>query len=316
MPRRERLDFKEAIHYVIVRGAGGRETFFETRIFGGSPSAPRQGAPHVSKFERLLAETRDECGTFLCAYCVQPNLAILVLQTAGAPLQAFMQRLCGRYARYLRRSEPAVGPAVFAARYSSKVVAPEYLPHAVRRTHRSPIDSGLCKQAVDYPFSSDRAYRGESVFLQINTSDVRVALEQKGYFGLRGYREFVKQAETPYVANLLSNGSPLDSRIVGDRVFVQKARQMAEHPPVPPDREQLIAGVANLLKCTPADLFSRTHVGTLGRALVAWYGVRSGTATLTEIGQWFSVTGASLGQAIRVQRPMRPDLFKLPEVPG
>jgi hypothetical protein len=99
-------------------------------------------------------------------------------------------------------------------------------------------------------------------------------------------------------------------------VFVQKARQLAAHSPAPPDRERLIANVASLLKCTAAEVFSPTHTGTLGRALVAWYGVRSGTATLTEIGRWFSVSGASLGQAIRVQRLIRPELFGLPELSG
>jgi putative transposase len=316
MPRRKRLDFKGAIHYMVVRGAAGAEIFFNAHELQGLPRAPRQYAPHLSKFERLLAETRDECGALLNAYCIEPNTSILVLKVAGTPLRVFMQRLCGAYAHYLRRGGFVLGRAVFASRYDAKIIAPEYLPHAVRRAHRSPIDSGLCKQPVDYPFSSDRAYRGETTVLPIDIADVRSALELKGHFGSRGYRDFVNQVETPYVANLLSHGSQLDSRIVGDKVFVQKVRQLAARPPPPPDREQLIANVAGLLECTAADIFSPTHRGTLGRALVAWYGVRSGAATLTEIGRWFSVTGATLGQAIRVQRLIRPDLFRRPEVSG
>lgn len=314
MPRRKRLEFKEAIHYVVVRGAAGAEIFFNARDLQRLPRVPRQFAPHVSKFEHLLAETRDECGALLNAYCIEPNTGILVLTAAGAPLRVFMQRLCGAYARYLRHGGFAVGHTVFASRYDAKIIAPEYLPHAVRRAHRSPVDSGLCKQPVDYPFSSERAYRGEMALLPVDMANVRSALELKGHFGSRGYRDFMNQAETPYVANLLSHGSTLDSRVVGDKVFVQKVRRLAAHPPAPLDREQLIGNVASLLKCTAADIFSPTRTGTLGRALVAWYGVRSGAATLTEIGQWFSVTGASLGQAIRIQRLNKPDLFNLPEV--
>jgi putative transposase len=309
MPRRKRLDFKDAIHYVVVRGAAGPEIFFNALDLQRLPRAPRQFAPHLSKFEHLLADTCDECGALLHAYCIEPNTSILLLKVIGAPLRVFMQRLCGAYARYLCRGGFAVGRAVFASRYDAKLIAPEYVPHAVRRAHRSPIDSGLCKQPVDYPLSSDRAYRGETAFLPIDMADVWSALELKGHFGSRGYRDFMNQPETPYVASLLSHGSPLDSRIVGDRVFVQKARQLAAHPPAPPDREQLIANVASLLKCTAADIFSPTHTGTLGRALVAWYGVRSGTATLTEVGEWFSVTGATLGQAIRRHQTAFPDLF-------
>ena len=314
MPRRKRLDFKDANHYVVVRGATGADIFFNARDLPRFARAPQQSAPRVCKFGYLLAETREECGALLHAYCIEPNTSMLVVTTAGAPLRVFMQRLCGAFARYLRRGGLIAGRAVFASRYDAKIIAPEYLPHAVRRTHRSPIDGDLCKQPVDYPFSSDRAYRGEAAFVPIDIVNVKSALELRGHFGSRGYRDFMNQPETPYVANLLSHGSPLDSRIIGDKVFVQKARQMTEHPPAPPDRERLIASVAHLLKCTPADIFSRTYTGTLGRALVAWHGIRSGAATLAEIGQWFSVTGAALGQAIRAQRLIRPDLFRLPDV--
>jgi hypothetical protein len=125
----------------------------------------------------------------------------------------------------------------------------------------------------------------------------------------------MEQDETPYVANLLSHGSPMDPRIAGDKVFVQKARDMAAHPAAPPTREQLIAGAARLLNTTPADIYSATYVGVLGRALVAWYGSRSGAVTLTEAGRWFSITGATLGQAIRHHRGVTPDLFNLDSLP-
>jgi hypothetical protein len=316
MPRLERLDFKNAIHYVRVRGADGLQIFFDASSLRRFPYAARQYAPHVLRFEHLLATVCAECGTVLQGYCLEPNSGIFVLRTAGAALQAVMQRLCGRYARYLRSGGLVGGRNVFGARYDSKLVAPEYLPHVVRRAHRSPIVSGLCKRRVDYPFSSDRVYSGETASLPVDTIAVTTALEHKGYFGRRGYRDFMDQEETPYVENLLSCGSPLDSRVVGDKVFVQKARQMAAHPAVPPTQEQLIDAVAGILNATPADIFSATHTGVLGRALVAWYGVRTGAATMAEIGRWFSVTGATLGQAIRHHRGVMPHLFSLADLPG
>ena len=315
MPRCERLDFRGASHHVLVRGAVGSQIFFDANQLKVLPRALRQSAPRVLKFEHYLSEAREECGALLHAYCVEPNLALIVLTSAGAPLHAFMQRLCGRFARYLRTAESFSGRAVYAARYDSKVIAPDYLPHAVRRAHRSPIDSGLCRQRVDYPFSSDRAYGGETSPVPIDMTEVRESLAQKGHWGTRGYRKFMDQAETPYVANLLSHGSPLDSRVAGDKVFVQKARDMAAHPPALPSRGELIAGVAKLLNCAPADVLSATPTGVMGRALVAWYGVRSGAANLAEMGRWFSVTGATLGQTMRPQRRSRPDLFNLKELP-
>jgi putative transposase len=315
MPRHERLDFRDAIHYVHVRGRNGSEIFFDPNTFRRFPQAPRQYAPHVLRFELLLARACTECGTILHGYCVESNSSILVLQRAGATLQAFMQRVCGRYSRYLRAAGFAGGRSVFGARYESKIVAPEYLPYVVRRAHRAPITAGLCRRRLDYPFSSERAYMGEFAQIPITTAALRSELEVKGHHGLRGYREFMDQDETPYVANLLSQGSPLDSRIVGDKVFVQKARHMAAHPAASRTREELIASVARLLNKTPADIFSATRVGALGRSLVAWYGVRSGAATLTEAGRWFSVSGETLGQGIRHHREVRPDLFNLAHLP-
>jgi hypothetical protein len=311
MPRHHRLDFKDAIHYASVRGRTGLEILFDAQTLRRFPQAPRQYAPNVVRFELLLAAACAECGMLLHGYCLEPNFGILIVQRAGAPLEAFMQRVCGRYARYLRAGGFVTGRDVFGARYVSKVVAPDYLPHAVRRAHRSPIASGLCNRRVDYPFSSERAYTGEVAQIPITKAALMTALEMKGHHGSRGYREFMDQDETPHVANLLSHGSPLDSRIVGDKVFVQNVRYMAGHPAAPPTRDQLIGGVARLMKVTPPDLFSATHVGVLGRALVGWYGLRSGAATPSEMGRWFSVSGAALVQGIRRHRKMRPDLFNL-----
>jgi putative transposase len=316
MPRLERLEFKDAIHYVRVRGRTGADIFFDPHTFRRFPKAPRQYAPHVQRFELLLAAACEECGTILHGYCLEPNSGILVLQTTGISLQAFMQRLSNRYSRYLRAGGFVEGRGVFGARYDSKVVAPEYLPHVVRRAHRSPILAGLCRRRLDYPFSSERAYMGELALIPIATGALLTELEGKGHHGLRGYRDFMDQDETPYVANLLSNGSPLDSRVVGDKVFVQKARYAAAHPAALPTRDQIIESVAHLMNISPSDIYSATHIGVVARALVAWYGLRSGAATLSEMGRWFSVTGATLGQAMRHHRVDSPHLFSLRVLPG
>jgi REP element-mobilizing transposase RayT len=316
MPRHERLDFKGALHYVRVVGRDALEIFFDHSTLTRFPKAPRHSAPHLRKFELLLAAACEERGATLHAYCLEPNSGVFILSTEGAPLDSLMQRLCGGYSRYLRAEGYAGEQQVFAARYESKVIAPEYLPHAVRRVHHSPVVSGLCRRRVDYPFSSERAYTGERSAIPIGMADFRAALELRGHFGVRGYRDFMDQEESSYVANLFTRGSPVDPRIVGSKVFVQQARHTAAHPAAAPTREQLIAGVAHLMRVSSAEIFAATHVGVLGRALVAWYGLRSGAATLSEMGRWFSVTGASLGQAMHHHRKMSPDLFGLRVLPG
>jgi hypothetical protein len=247
---------------------------------------------------------------------VEPNAAAWVLQTAGMPLSAFMLRLAGQYSRYLhsqQRVPDTINP--FARRYESKVLAPEYVPHAVRRVHASPRLAGLCMRPADYPFSSAQAYLDRPAQVAVDLSAVREALERRGLFGLQGYREFMDLPETPYVANLFERGSVLDARIVGTPLFVRQALDRAKHPPSPPTREQLIAAVAQLIRQAPAEIFTATHAGVLGRSLVAWYGLRAGTASLAEIGSWFDVSGATLGQGIRHHRRLAPELFDRLSVP-
>jgi hypothetical protein len=317
MPRPDRLDFPGAIHYAQVRGADGAHIFFDPAILARIGAVSRQHAPDLQQFEHLIAAVGEECQAVFYGYSVEPNSGVLVLQTIGAPLEAFMRRLCGQYSRYLRLNGRLNGvQSAFAARYESKVIASEYLTHAVRRAHRAPIVSGSFPRRMDYPFSSERAYTGERAVLPLNLAAVRQALEQHGFLGTRGYREFMDQSESPYVATLFEHGAPLDSRIVGGKFFVQQARQRAAHPPSPPTSEQLILGVARLLNTSETEIFASTHTGVLGRALVAWYARRTRAATMSAVGQWFSVTRAALGQGIRHYRRIEPDLFNFPELPG
>src|SRR5258708_34800281 len=111
-----------------------------------------------------------DCGTILHGYCLEPNSGILVLQTAGMSLQSVMQRLCSRYSRYLRADGLVEGRRVFGGRYDSKVVAPEYLPHVVRRAHRSPILAGLCPPRAGDSFCSWGAWVGGCAHTQTTTA--------------------------------------------------------------------------------------------------------------------------------------------------
>jgi hypothetical protein len=317
MPRLRRLDFRGAHHIVRVRGRDGERIFFDESILMRIPRHSRDGAPCVQRFEQLLGEACTECGVLLQAYGVEPNVAIFVLQTLGAPLEAFMLRLSGQYSRYLHRDgflPKSINP--FAGRYVSKVLAPEYVPHAVRRVHRSPLQAGLCRRPAEYPFSSAPTYVGWPPRIALDIRGVQTALEKRGFSGLRGIRDFMELDETAYVASLFERGAALDTRIVGSKLFVMEARGRAAHPLPGPTREQLIAGVARLLSKSPHELYGSTRTGVLGRSLVAWYGLHGGTASLKEIGTWFCVSGATLGHGIRYHRRAAPELFKRRVLPG
>jgi hypothetical protein len=320
MPRQDRLDFSGAIHLVHVRGAEGRNIFFDPDIIDptlfetGGPS--RRLAPEVTRFERLIAMGGEACHVELHGYCIEANVATLLLRTIGAPLEAFMRRLCGQYARYRRFNHRLPGESTaYAARYESKVVAPEYLAHALRRVHRTPVIAGFCRNRIDYPFSSERAYLGEEPALPLQCEEVLDTLRRYGHHGRRGYRLFMDRPDTPHVARLFERGSALDPRIVGGRLYVEEVIERISHPPTPPSREQIIRAVARLMKLPESEVYASSHTGVLCRALVGWYALRAGTATLSAVAGWFSLTGAALGQSIRHYRHATPHLFRLPHLP-
>jgi hypothetical protein len=294
-----------------MRGKEGFEIYFDASVLERASHDRWHRVPHLRRFFTLLDTCCSECRAQLFGYCVEPNGASLVMRTLGAPLEAFMQRLSGGYSRYLHITDALPKHvAAFATRYESKVIAPEYLPHAVRRVHARPLSLGLARRAIDYPFSSAAAYVGEPAPVHLETDALWQALKLKGLFGLQGYRGFMEKAETQHVADLFERGSPLDSRVVGDRAFVVMARDAAGHPAPPPSREQLIRAVAELLGVRGEDLFREGHAAVLGRALVAWFALSSGSASVREVGTWFGVSGATLGKAIRHYRRVSPALFR------
>jgi hypothetical protein len=316
LSRPHRLDFHGAIHLVHVRGKESFNIYFDAGVLERAAVERWRGVPHLLRFFTLLDGCCSECAAQLFGFCVEPNDASMVMRTWGPPLEACMQRLCGRYSRYLHSAE--VLPkrvAAFAARYESKVVAPEYLPHAVRRVHARPVRAGLARRAIDYPFSSAAAYLGERTRLPLATDPLRRALEFKGLFGPRGYREFMEKADMPYVAELFEQGSPADARVVGSQVFVARAKDAAAHPPAPLTRDRLIEGVAQLLGTASQAFYGEGHEAVLARALVAWHALRSGSASVREVAAWFGVSAVTLGRGIRHHRRVSPALFEK-DLPG
>ena len=316
MSRPRRLDFHGAIHLVHVWGEKGFNIYFDASVLS-RPAAERwNGVPRLLRFLKLLDECCSEYGAQLFGYCIEPNAASMLMRTTSVPLTTCIQRLSGSYSRYLHK-EQAVPKHMrpFAKRYEAKVVAPEYLPHALRRVHAYALRSGLARRAVDYPFSSAPAYVGAYARARLKTDTVWQALERKGLFGLKDYRDFMEKAETPYVTALFERGSPLDARVVGGRVFVAQVKNALRHPPAPATREELIERVATLLGTKAEALYSVDHHAVLGRALVAWYALHSRAASLREVGTWFDVTGATLTKGIRHHRRLSPELFNGKSLP-
>lgn len=299
MPRRVRLEFQGATHWV--------------RLIAEKRHARSSGwiaAAEGKSIEQALSQACMECGANLHAYYIGEGRMAFLAHTRGSSMSSLMQRLSSRYYHLLRASAHPTDEKLANRRYDSKVVAPDYAPYVVRRIHNIPVISGLCAQRIDYPFSSERAYLGEASRVTLDMAPLMNALEQRGYFGLRGYRQFMAKNDTPRVAELLTRGAAADPRIIGDPEFVQLAlRAAATRTNSSSSLDGLVLTVSELMGQPPSIVRSRTRLGTLARALVAWYGVRQGVSSLAATARAFGVTTAALGQAMRRHRAASARLF-------
>jgi len=320
MSRLQRLEFQGAIHLMRIRGRSGDGIFFDAAVLtGGLPVAAAEWPAGLRYFERLAWGIFGESGVRVHGYSLEPDTCLLVLQTLGAPLHAVMRRLCGEYSRYLHRQRGIpTGRSAFAGRYESRVVAPNYLPHAIRRVHRGPVEARLVGHYSDYPFSSDGIYRGAAeTRAPVETACARKWLARRRLTGVAGYRRFMELRESRHVAGLFDRGSSLDSRIIGDQGYVAIVRSLVKPTRAAPTPEQLIQAVAAMIERPPEAIRSHRS-GALGRALVAWYATRTGGArSVAEVARWFCVSGAALGVAIRLHHgdeKHRPLFNRLPEL--
>jgi len=313
MPRHERLHYRGAFHIVTLKGRGDATLFYDPRLLPRLSQAHADAIPSIRLFFSLLESNTEQHGCRVHGYCVCPNRTLLIVQTLGAPLTWVMRPLCGQLSQRLHALGLAPSGAAFGSRFESRILAPELLPHAVRRAHVLPVLTGLVKHRIDYPFSSDRTYQGEPGPSWLTTEDVLRFLQLRGRSGLRGYRQFMDEPEKPYITKFFTRGSRWDPRIVGDRDFVENVHDFVERLPPLPDREQLVLAVATLIGQTPQHIYSSARAGAFGRALVAAHATRLGVATLGEVGRWFSVTGNALRYGIQRHKRLRPELFDPPQ---
>jgi hypothetical protein len=310
MSREPRLDFQGAIHFVQIRG------HHEGAIFL-TPDRPQtlngkriSVASNAHSFLFLLNEAREEYGALLHGYSIVSNAAGFLLQRLGAPLEWLMRDVHSQFSLRIREKQGLQkGQTAFGGRYKSQIVSPTYLPHVLRRLHRIDSDMSSPEKRRDYPFSSDAAYLRGHGPTWLTMTAVQAALEHRGYIGIAGYTDFMQKPETPYVAALLTNGWRADRRVIGDKQYVGQASRAAKSTPRCPSRDELVCAVSGMVGVCPRDIYTRTHVASLGRALVAWYAARTGAATHAEVGRWFNISGSALRHAIRYHREKFPNHF-------
>ena len=134
----------------------------------------------------LLAEAARAHGVALHAYAFLPDQILLLGTPAtGASLPSLMQAIGRRLAPYRNRKSGQLG-RIWESRYRSTLIdAEQHLFDCMRQIEAAPIDAGLVRSAVEWPWSSHRHHVG------LETSPA--VTDHSLYWGLRN-TPFERQA--------------------------------------------------------------------------------------------------------------------------
>jgi hypothetical protein len=307
MARPRRCEFPGAVHLVSAGGPPGAHVFYDPDLFTRFPDNPRAHAPRAERFERLLWDVCEQYDAWVHAYCTEPNAALIVLQSGGAPLSWLMHDLLSRYARHRGGENRAPsGVQRFARRYKAQLVQPAKLPYAVRYVQRREMPAAR-RRAVNHPFSSSLIYCGRRARpARFIVSALRAALAPLGYVGPGAYFEFMARSDSPAIADLLARP------VIGEPSYRQAVREWRPTSVQTPSPEDLLREVTcTVLHTHPAIACTSTHRGALARALVAWYAMRTGVARIGTVSGWFGVTSSDLRDLIHRHRRTHPQYFAL-----
>ena len=206
MARKPRVEFPGAFYHVISRGNQRQAIFHDDR--------DRQ------YYLERLEHYRQRYGFTLYAYVLMPNHVHLLVETGPTPLSKILQGLQFTYTRYFNRRYHKEGH-LFQGRYTAIVCDRDaYLVELVRYLHLNPARMRTPLNPWRYPWSSHRAYVGESTTVAVETARILGQFARQVGRARQGYLKFMTQG--------LKDGhqdkyyDTVDQRFLGDERFIEE----------------------------------------------------------------------------------------------
>lgn len=158
MPRVPRLDFPDARHHVMNRGAR------KAPVFGDDDAK--------ALFLEVLSELPGRFDVRVHGYAIMSNHYHLMLSTPRANLSRAMRHLGAGFTQRLNRGKGWDGP-VFRGRFKNRIAGDfRYWMHLLSYLHLNPVPH-LATHPANYRWSSHRAYLGlEPVPSWLTTTDL------------------------------------------------------------------------------------------------------------------------------------------------
>ncbi len=297
MARKPRVHFPGAFYHVIARGNRGQKIFRDVQDY--------------ERYLDFLREYKNRFHFLLYAYTLMPNHAHLLLEMGETPLSRLMQILQFRYTRNFNIKYKKWGH-LFQGRYKAILCDKDsYFLELSSYIHLNPVRAGLVEKPQQHPWSSYRSYVRKDKDPLVDTDFLLTQFSNKMMIAKRAYARFVRSC--------ISQGHRedfyelKDQRFLGTEEFIENIhRDLNEMPSFLYDIaiEEIVSKVSSVLNISK-DLFystTRNHQGSLGRAVVAYFGKELGGHCFKEISDHFHRDPVVMSQGIkRLEKKIRDD---------
>lgn len=275
MARPLRIEFAGALYHVTARGNAQGDIYLD--------NADRE------EFLRLLTLTLKRYDWYCHAYCLMDNHYHLLIETGTASLSKGMKIVNGSYTQYFNRHHKRVGH-IFQGRFKAILVQKDsYLLELARYIVLNPVRAEMVHHAKQWPWSSYRATAGLMKPSECLTTDwILTGFAKTRKTAQERYVEFVRDGKgQPSIWAKLRNQIYLgDDEFVEDMQCKLKPKQSLKDIP----KKQKQAPKKALIE------FEQRYTDRDTAMAVAYL---SGHYTLSEVGEHFGVSYATVSRAVK-----------------
>lgn len=275
MARPLRIEFAGALYHVTARG-NAREAIY-------SHATDRQ------QFLMVLQNTVHRYDWYCHAYCLMDNHYHLLIETSTPTLSKGMKYLNGTYTQYFNRQHQRVGH-VLQGRFKAILVQKDaYLLELARYIALNPVRAQMVRSAGEWRWSSYRATAGyEKRDACLTTEWILAGFANTKNVAQQRYRDFVQAGQgQPSPWQQLKNQIYL-----GNDDFVHDMQRKL-------NPEQSLKDIPKKQKQSPVKPLSYfvDRDKTRDESMVQAYW--SGHYTLTQVGEHFGVSYATVSRAVK-----------------
>lgn len=195
MPGRSFPFLTDNIYHLFNRGSDKRDLFLQPRDYKRFQQTFyyyqfKGPKPKFSKFTKsklnLFRLEQSKKLVEVWCYCLMPNhFHFLIKQLKDDGISVFISQLINSYTKYFNTKYDRVGPLLQGRFKAVPVESEEQLLHLSRYIHINPVVSGICKDPIDYPWTSYQEHLTGNGFLS-NPQEIL------NYFPKGNYQQFVK----------------------------------------------------------------------------------------------------------------------------